>query len=161
MFYTILPSALGSIIISTNGRAITGCYFYGQRYFAEIPDEWIESDTHVLLSTARRQLHEYLHTDRKQFNLPIDFVGTEFQNKVWQELAKIPYGQRQSYADIAKRIGQRKAVRAVGTAIGKNPISVIVPCHRVLGTNGSLAGYAGGLQRKKWLLELEQTDSVV
>lgn len=102
-----------------------------------------------------KQLDEYFNKKRKIFDLPFDLSGTEFQLKVWNELLKIPYGAVCSYIDIAKRIGNKPAVRAVGSANGKNPISIIIPCHRVIGNDGSLVGYGGGIWRKKYLLELE------
>lgn len=108
----------------------------------------------VLLATER-QLGEYFAGTRKCFELDLDFVGTEFQCKVWQALLTIPFGETRSYSDIARQIGCPKAVRAVGAANGKNPISVIVPCHRVIGASGSLTGYAGGLAAKQFLLALE------
>ena len=103
-----------------------------------------------------KQLDEYFNKKRKIFDLPFDLSGTEFQLKVWNELLKIPYGAVCSYIDIAKRIGNKPAVRAVGSANGKNPISIIIPCHRVIGNDGSLVGYGGGIWRKKYLLELER-----
>ncbi|HOT89220.1 MAG TPA: methylated-DNA--[protein]-cysteine S-methyltransferase [Bacteroidales bacterium] len=102
-----------------------------------------------------KQLDEYFNKKRKIFDLPFDLSGTEFQLKVWNELLKIPYGAVCSYIDIAKRIGNKPAVRAVGSANGKKPISIIIPCHRVIGNDGSLVGYGGGIWRKKYLLELE------
>lgn len=102
-----------------------------------------------------KQLDEYFNKKRKIFDLPFDLSGTEFQLKVWNELLKIPYGAVCSYIDIAKKIGNKPAVRAVGSANGKNPISIIIPCHRVIGNDGSLVGYGGGIWRKKYLLELE------
>jgi len=108
-----------------------------------------------LIKETFRQLSEYLEGKRKNFNLPIDPRGTDFQKKVWNELKKIPYGEVRSYKQIAKSIGNPEACRAVGSANNKNPTAVIIPCHRVIGTNGQLIGYAGGLERKKFLLNLE------
>jgi methylated-DNA-[protein]-cysteine S-methyltransferase len=109
-----------------------------------------------ILKQTVRQLEEYFKSERREFDLPFDTGGTDFQKKVWAQLALIPYGKTVSYSDIAKRIKNGKAVRAVGTANGKNPLSIIVPCHRVIQGNGTLGGYAGGLQTKTKLLELEQ-----
>lgn len=108
-----------------------------------------------ILKDAINQLNEYFKGDRKKFDLKIDLKGTEFQKKVWNELTNIEYGQIRSYKDIAIKIGNEKAVRAVGSANSKNPISIVVPCHRVIGLNKKLTGYAGGLDRKKWLLDHE------
>ncbi|MGD0711099.1 MAG: methylated-DNA--[protein]-cysteine S-methyltransferase [Bacteroidales bacterium] len=104
------------------------------------------------------QLNDYFNGKRKSFNLKLDVEGTEFQKKVWNELLKIPYGKTVTYNDIAKKLGDKEAVRAVGHANGKNPIAIIIPCHRVIGSDGKLVGYAGGLWRKKWLLNFEQKD---
>lgn len=105
---------------------------------------------------AAKQLREYFAGKRKDFSLPLELKGTDFQKKVWRALQKIPYGKTVTYSDIAKSIGKPKAVRAVGQAINRNPISIIIPCHRVIGKDGSLTGYAGGLWRKEWLLKHEQ-----
>jgi methylated-DNA-[protein]-cysteine S-methyltransferase len=104
------------------------------------------------------QLHEYFERKRKTFDLLLDLEGTEFQKKVWNELLKIPYGKTKSYNDVAIKLGDKEAVRAVGNANGRNPVSIIVPCHRVIGSDGKLVGYAGGLWRKKWLLGFENKD---
>ena len=104
---------------------------------------------------CKQQLEEYFNGKRKTFSLPLDFEGTAFQEKIWNELLKIPFGKTISYLELAMQHGDVKAIRAVGAANGKNPIAVIVPCHRVIGAGGELVGYAGGLHRKKWLLELE------
>lgn len=111
-----------------------------------------------LLAKAVHQLEEYLGGKRKSFDLPLDAAGTEFQQRVWKELEKIPYGETRSYADVARTLKNGKASRAVGAANGKNPLSIIVPCHRVIAADGSLGGYAGGLEIKSKLLELERTE---
>ncbi|MDK1684205.1 methylated-DNA--[protein]-cysteine S-methyltransferase [Acinetobacter terrestris] len=118
--------------------------------------ELIEQTHHPILLETQKQLTEYFAGKRQQFNLPLDFAGTEFQQKVWQALLSIPFGETRSYRDIADQIGNIKAVRAVGAANGKNPISIIAPCHRVVGTNGKLVGFAGGLENKGILLRLEK-----
>ncbi|MEI8006612.1 MAG: methylated-DNA--[protein]-cysteine S-methyltransferase [Bacteroidota bacterium] len=107
------------------------------------------------LKDAFDQLHEYFIGERKEFTVKLDLAGSEFQMKVWNELTSIPYGKTVSYHELARRIGNANSFRAVGGANAANPVSVIIPCHRVLGTNGRLVGYAGGLKRKKWLLEHE------
>jgi methylated-DNA-[protein]-cysteine S-methyltransferase len=114
-----------------------------------------ENKEHPVLVEAERQLNQYFAGKRKTFSLKFDFAGTEFQKKVWQALATIPFGETRSYGQIARQIGQSKAVRAVGAANGKNPISIIVPCHRVIGSNGQLTGFAGGLETKASLLRIE------
>ncbi|NNG83108.1 MULTISPECIES: methylated-DNA--[protein]-cysteine S-methyltransferase [Acinetobacter Taxon 24D] len=120
--------------------------------------ELIEQTHHPILLETQKQLTEYFAGKRQQFDLPLDFEGTEFQQKVWQALLTIPFGETRSYRDIAEQIGNVKAVRAVGAANGKNPISIIAPCHRVVGANGKLVGFAGGLENKDILLKLEKID---
>jgi methylated-DNA-[protein]-cysteine S-methyltransferase len=118
--------------------------------------ELVEYTDHPILLETQQQLNEYFAGTRQQFDLPLDFEGTEFQQKVWQALLEIPFGETRSYRDIAEQVGNVKAVRAVGAANGKNPISIIAPCHRVVGMNGKLVGFAGGLDNKEILLNLEQ-----
>ena len=120
--------------------------------------EFIEHDDEILKET-RRQLDEYLAGDRKEFDLPLLMVGTDFQKSVWSALSKIPYGTTSTYLQLAKDINNEKAVRAVASANGANSISLIIPCHRVIGSNGELVGYGGGLPAKKRLLKLEQNSS--
>jgi len=110
---------------------------------------------HPILIQAERELGEYFAGERTSFSVPLEFKGTEFQRKVWQALLAIPYGETRSYGDLAKQIGNRKASRAVGAANGRNPLSIIAPCHRAIGSDGSLTGFAGGLDAKRYLLSLE------
>ncbi len=117
--------------------------------------EFIEQDDEVLQKT-RVQLDEYFNMQRKEFDIPILMVGTDFQKSIWEALIKVPYGTTSTYLQLAKEIGNEKAVRAVANANGANSIGIIIPCHRIIGTNGELTGYAGGLPLKKRLLELEQ-----
>lgn len=118
--------------------------------------ELIENVQHPILLETQKQLNEYFEGQRQVFDLPLDFEGTEFQQKVWQALLTIPFGETRSYKQIAEQIGNVKAVRAVGAANGKNPISIITPCHRVVGANGKLVGFAGGLENKVILLKIEK-----
>lgn len=115
----------------------------------------IEDDAHPVLIEAARQLGEYFEGQRTRFTVPLDFIGTEFQRAVWQALLAIPFGETRSYRQIAEQLGRPSAVRAVGAANGRNPISIIAPCHRVIGTDGTLTGFAGGLAAKAHLLGLE------
>jgi methylated-DNA-[protein]-cysteine S-methyltransferase len=117
--------------------------------------EPVESDTHPVLLETERQLREYFDGRRKVFDLKLDFSGTQFQRQVWEALLTIPYGETRSYAQIARQIGRPDAVRAVGAANGRNPISIVTPCHRVIGSSGKLTGFAGGLETKAFLLALE------
>lgn len=114
-----------------------------------------EKNDHPILVQAEIQLNDYFAKKLAKFSLPLDFAGTEFQKKVWAALLTIPFGQTRSYQQIAQQIGHPKAVRAVGTANSKNPISIVAPCHRVIGANGKLTGFAGGLSTKEYLLDLE------
>ncbi len=114
-----------------------------------------ENKTHPVLVKTERQLTDYFAGKLKTFSLPMDFVGTQFQKSVWAALLTIPFGETRSYAQIATQIGNPKAVRAVGAANGKNPLSIVAPCHRVIGSNGTLTGFAGGLEAKKHLLSIE------
>lgn len=120
-----------------------------------------EYNTYPLLIETQKQLQEYFEGARRSFSLPLDFAGTEFQKKVWQALLTIPFGETRSYGQIATKIGRNKSSRPVGAANGRNPISIITPCHRVIGTSGQLTGFAGGLERKVFLLNHEQKNSVL
>ncbi|MDE1991756.1 MAG: methylated-DNA--[protein]-cysteine S-methyltransferase [Rhizobiaceae bacterium] len=115
-----------------------------------------ENSKQPILAQTRQELEEYFAGDRSVFDVPLDFVGTDFQKQVWQALRTIPFGETRSYGQIARQIGAPKAVRAVGAANGRNPVSIIMPCHRVIGSTGDLTGFAGGLDRKLYLLELEK-----
>lgn len=116
-----------------------------------------ENDRHPVLCQAARELREYFAGERQKFSVPLDFTGTEFQNKVWHALQSIPFGETRSYGELAAQIGAPKASRAVGAANGRNPIPIILPCHRVIGSSGSLIGFGGGVPMKKQLLAHEQT----
>ncbi len=121
--------------------------------------ECAEQAQHPILQETEQQLIEYFDGQRKTFSIPLDFRGTDFQKKVWEALLTIPYGETRTYGEQAIQLGNLKAVRAVGAANGKNPISIIAPCHRVIGASGSLTGFAGGLENKAWLLNLESKNS--
>ncbi|KYN81124.1 cysteine methyltransferase [Vibrio cidicii] len=152
-YYTIAPSPLGEMTLQANDEGILGIWFTTQ---TTLPDDLgQENANHSVLSLALTQLDEYFSGKRTQFDLPIAAKGTAFQMQVWQALTTIPYGETWSYQELANAIGNPKAVRAVGLANGKNPVSIVVPCHRVIGKNGKLTGYAGGIERKRWLLEKE------
>ena len=157
--HTTVDSPLGPMLVTSDGQAITGMYFVGQKYGPEDAHCGPADPKAPLLSKAARQIGEYFCGTREQFALPLDPRGTPFQRRVWRALAEIPFGHTLTYGDIARRIRAPRAVRAVGAAIGRNPISIAVPCHRVIGANGSLTGYAGGLDRKRALLDLEARSS--
>lgn len=151
-------SPLGPITLAASTQGLCGVWFEGQRY-GPTPatiQSWTPSATHPVLQEAAQQLQAYFSGQLQQFKLPLDLsAGTAFQQTVWQALLKIPSGQTASYGDLAKLLNKPKAVRAVGAAVGRNPVGIIVPCHRILGAGGQLTGYAGGLWRKQALLKLE------
>jgi methylated-DNA-[protein]-cysteine S-methyltransferase len=150
-------SPLGTILLAATPHGLAGLWFEGQRYHPDA-SAWRQEPEHPMLLVAARQLDEYFEGSRTVFDLPLDLQGgTPFQQSVWRALLAIPCGERMSYAAVGQRIGKPSAVRAVGAAVGRNPISIVVPCHRVLGSGGALTGYAGGLERKSALLRLEGT----
>ena len=146
-------TSIGRIGIEENGIAITKLEFINN----DVQEEIMEKNETALLKQAINELNEYLDGKRSSFDLPLEPKGTEFQKKVWNALKEIPYGETRSYGEIAKVIGNEKASRAVGMANNKNPIPIIIPCHRVIGANGRLVGYAGGLDIKEKLLEVEKS----
>jgi len=148
-YYFIYSLKKLKIGITEENNAITGVFFG-----TEIPADFVKAET-PLIKKAAMQIEEYLNKKRKKFSLPLSMHGTEFQMDVWRALQSIPYGETRSYKQIAELVRRPKALRAVGMANHRNPISIIVPCHRVIGHDGSLTGYGGGLPLKKYLLELE------
>lgn len=142
---------IGTIGIREDGQYITNIYF--SKFNTE--DNILETD---LIISGIMQINEYIQGKRKKFDLPLNLEGTEFQKKVWNELKNIPYGETRSYKDIAVEIGNEKASRAIGMANNKNPIPILIPCHRVIGANGKLVGYRGGLDIKEKLLNIENAD---
>lgn len=151
--FVVVQSPVGDLTLTEENGALTGLYF------GRLSLEGEEGLT-ALLERTSRQLEEYFAGKRKQFDLPLSLRGTEFQRQVWAALRDIPYGETRSYGQIAQAVGRPKAVRAVGMANHRNPISIIVPCHRVVGADGSLTGYGGGLENKKFLLALERGGSL-
>lgn len=152
--YTEHPSPLGTLLLAATDQGLCGLYFEEHKYFSG-PGEWMRSDAHPHLRQAAKELDEYFAGRRTRFDVPLDLRGTPFQQSVWEALQSLSFGDTSTYLAIATRIANPKAVRATGTAIGRNPVSIIVPCHRVLGVSGALSGYAGGLERKRYLLALE------
>jgi methylated-DNA-[protein]-cysteine S-methyltransferase len=158
IYYIERPSPMGQLLIAATDAGICGVYFEEHRHFKG-KDGWQTAVAASLaaqhLAAAGEQLEQYFAGARTAFALPLDLSGTLFQRAVWNELSAIPFGKSITYAEHARRLGNPKALRAVGSAIGKNPVSIIVPCHRVIGATGEATGYAGGLQRKRFLLALE------
>jgi methylated-DNA-[protein]-cysteine S-methyltransferase len=157
-FNYLLATPTGKLLIQSDGSGITAVNFVQNEYFladSSINPKGTESIP-PCLESCKNQLLEYFSGSRIQFDLPLAPSGTPFQLKVWEQLKLIPYGTTISYLDLAKRLGDPKVIRAAASANGKNPIAIIIPCHRVIGSNGDLTGYAGGLENKKWLLGHEQ-----
>lgn len=152
--YTTFASPLGIITLQSNDSGLLGCWF--ETHTTQPDDLGEHRPAHPILQTAQTQLRAYFAGTLTQFDVPLAATGTAFQQQVWAALRTLKWGQSCAYQDLAEHIGQPKAVRAVGAANGRNPIAIIVPCHRVIGRNGKLTGYAGGLQRKEWLLTHER-----
>ena len=156
--YMHLTSPVGQLKLVANAHALVAVLWENENPKRVRLAELLEEAQHPVLLETARQLNEYFAGQRRQFDLPLDFEGTAFQQKVWQALLSIPFGETRSYKQIAEQIGHAKAMRAVGAANGKNPISIIAPCHRVVGANGKLVGFAGGLENKSILLEIERSN---
>lgn len=159
LYFTEIASPIGLLLLLGTERGLTGIYMQDHRHGPEETARLGWQARAALFEPARAQLDDYFARRRTTFELPLDrdaMGGTLFQRQVWQELERIPYGSTISYGQLAARLGNPAAVRAVGLANGRNPVSIIVPCHRVIGANGTLTGYGGGLERKRWLLTHEQ-----
>jgi methylated-DNA-[protein]-cysteine S-methyltransferase len=159
MYYCYLETPIGDLLLAGDDDTLSLIAFPGEARRHDPEPDWIYNETPF--SEARRQLGEYFAGDRKSFELPLKLTGTEFQVRVLEELQRIPYGETKSYRDIAERIGRPKAVRAVGAANGRNPLPIIIPCHRVIGSHGELTGFGGGLDTKEALLRLEAEHSAL
>jgi methylated-DNA-[protein]-cysteine S-methyltransferase len=153
--YKIVNSPVGDLTLVGSDRGLAAILWESDRPGRVRLNIVGEDRNHPVLVETERQLEEYFAGKRKKFSVRLEFVGTEFQNKVWQALLAIPFGETRSYGEIAKQLGNPQAMRAVGAANGRNPISIIAPCHRVIGSTGKLTGFAGGLEAKARLLELE------
>lgn len=154
-FYDLFPGPFGQMLLVANDVGLAGVYFDRQKYIPRLGASWRHTPDHDMLRETRRQLREYFAGDRREFRLLLDPAGTPFQRSIWKSIAAVPYGQTVTYAQLARSAGFPDSPRAAGTATGRNPISIIVPCHRIVGTDGSLTGYAGGIMRKRALLKLE------
>ena len=156
LVYMYVDSPVGALKLVAHDHALVAVMWDNEDHKRVRLAELVENQQHPMLHQVKQQLQEYFAGQRQQFDLPLDFQGTAFQQQVWQALLQIPYGETRSYKQIAFQLGNEKAVRAVGAANGKNPISIIAPCHRVIGSGGALVGFAGGLDKKQILLSLEQ-----
>jgi methylated-DNA-[protein]-cysteine S-methyltransferase len=155
-FYKFMPTVLGKLKLVASDKGLAAILWENDKPARVRLGTLSEDKNHPVLLQAEQELAEYLDGKRKTFSVKLDPAGTPFQNKVWDALKTIPFGETCSYGAVARQVGNLKAVRAVGAAIGRNPISVIVPCHRVIGASGSLTGFAGGLKTKAFLLALER-----
>lgn len=149
------PAPIGELLLVANATGLTRLQVMAGNHVPEISPDWSHDSNHPLLTHARRELDAYFAGELRTFTVPLAAQGSAFQQLVWAALMTIPYGETRSYGEQARTLGRPAAVRAVGAANGKNPIGIIVPCHRVIGANGTLTGYAGGLNAKRFLLKLE------
>jgi methylated-DNA-[protein]-cysteine S-methyltransferase len=156
---TTFATPLGAMLASAEGDALTGLWFIGQRWFPRSVDAWTKDDDAPVFDLLRTQLGEYFAGERRAFDLPLAPGGdraSPFQRNVWDAIAAVPFGSTITYTELARAVGQPRAMRAAGAATGRNPLTLVIPCHRIVGRDGSLTGYAGGLERKRALLALEQ-----
>lgn len=160
--HAIVETVLGDVTLIAADGSIVGLYFahHWTRPSVDSFGPKVDPGSDALLDTARTQLAEYLSGERTSFDIPTATNGDAFQRRVWAILDEIPFGETTTYGDLAERLGDRRLAQSVGKAVGHNPLAIIVPCHRVVGKNGALTGYAGGLKRKRFLLELEEPASV-
>ncbi|QND49031.1 methylated-DNA--[protein]-cysteine S-methyltransferase [Rhizobium lusitanum] len=158
-FYRLMDSPVGQLKLVASHKGLAAILWDSDRPGRVPLTILAEDESHPVLVETERQLRQYFAGERRVFDLPLDFSGTEFQKKVWQALLTIPFGETRSYTQIAEQIDAPKAIRAVGAANGRNPISIIAPCHRVIGAAGDLRGFAGGLERKTYLLGFEGSET--
>ena len=161
VYYDFVSTPLGKMLLASDGDALVGVWFEGQRYEPRRDSSWVRRGNLPALVRAGAELSEYFAGARTEFTLPLAPAGTAFQREVWSAIAAIPFGETAAYSDLASRIGRPASIRAAGAATGRNPLSIIVPCHRVVGADGTLTGYAGGLDRKRALLALERSAGAV
>ncbi len=154
MVHTTIPSPVGALTLTGDGEALSGVFMHEHRHRPPLPAGAVRDDR--AFPAARAQLDAYFAGDLRAFDVPLAVAGTPFQRAVWDALMAIPYGRTLSYGELARRLGRPGAARAVGLANGRNPVSIIVPCHRVIGAGGALTGYGGGVERKRWLLAHER-----
>ncbi|MGV9316577.1 methylated-DNA--[protein]-cysteine S-methyltransferase [Streptomyces sp. NPDC003691] len=156
--HTYVDSPVGRLLLVADGNALAGLYFPGYRYTPR-PSAWgrrTETSADPVLAQARSELGEHFAGERKVFDVPAVTHGDAFQEQVWAQLRRIPYGERITYGDIAVELGGKGLAQTVGQAVGRNPVSIVIPCHRVVGAGGKLTGFGGGLERKQLLLDLEE-----
>lgn len=155
--YKVIPSPIGNLKLVGSEKGLAAILWENDNPQRVRVRATVEDENHPVLLETERQLNEYFDGKRSSFSVPLNPIGTQFQNEVWQQLSAIPFGETRSYQQIANQLGHPRATRAVGAANGRNPIAIIVPCHRVIGSSGKLTGFAGGLDAKAHLLNLENT----
>ena len=155
-YYDTFQSPQGGILLLANDEGLAGVFFDRQKYHPEKQADWKKNPNHGLLRQAKRELAEYFAGKRTRFDVALAPDGTPFQRSVWKAISTVRFGETISYGELARRAGHPGSARAAGAATGRNPIGIMVPCHRIMGANGSLTGYAGGLERKRALLALER-----
>ena len=154
-YYDLYESPQEQMLLVADREGLSGVYFDGQKYLPQVESDWRRDARHALLRQAKRELAEYFGGERKRFETALAPEGTPFQQAVWKAISAVGFGKTITYSELALHAGFPGSARAAGAATGRNPISIIVPCHRIVGSNGSLTGYAGGLDRKRALLALE------
>ena len=155
--YKMIHSPVGNLKLVASDKGLVAILWQNEKLSRVPLNELVEDTVHPILLDTERELGEYFAGKRRTFSVPLDMRGTSFQKNVWQALLAIPFGETRSYGQLAKQLGNPQAMRAVGAANGRNPISIIVPCHRVIGSSGKLTGFAGGLETKAYLLNLEES----
>ncbi len=160
VYFDRVPSPLGTLLLASDGVALTGAWFDGQRHPPAMDAGWQRQGDLPIFRRAASELAEFFAGTRTQFDLPLAPSGTAFQRTVWDAIATVPYGETIAYRELAARAGRPASIRAAGAATGRNPLSVFIPCHRIVGADGALTGYAGGLDRKRALLALERGEGL-
>jgi methylated-DNA-[protein]-cysteine S-methyltransferase len=156
IYFTVYESPIQTLRLVSDGRSLIGLYMMSEKHLLRPQSDWIEDESVAPFPETKHQLTDYFAGTLTEFDLPLQMQGTMFQQRVWAALETIPYGITISYGELAQQIGQPNASRAVGLANGRNPVSIVVPCHRVIGASGKLTGYGGGIERKQWLLNHER-----
>jgi len=156
VYYSFLETPIQQLTLTSDGESLTSLRMIEHRHAPAMTSEWKRDDKARPFAEAKRQLVAYFNGELTEFDLPLNLQGTDFQRLIWRELQKIPFGKTMSYGQMAQHIGNPNASRAVGAANGRNPVSIIIPCHRLIGSNGKLTDYGGGLERKEWLLAHEK-----
>jgi methylated-DNA-[protein]-cysteine S-methyltransferase len=159
-YYDYCETPFGRMLLVSSEAGLSGAHFVGQKHYPKLDGAWVRDPDAAAARQARRELQEYFAGKRKRFEVPLAARGTPFQRAVWRAIAQVGFGETITYAELARRAGYPGSARAAGAATGRNPLGVIVPCHRIVGSDGSLTGYAGGLPLKKALLDLERKEAL-